>query len=125
MATITQVKLKQGTTPMLTAIVENEALQRATVYLAIRTRHGTIIKSNYKNSGDMYLEPVFEGTEQVGTMINVLFSQEETMLLAPGGARVEAGWILEDGTTDRSNVGLIDISSSLIKEVMRYGEYTT
>ena len=126
MATLTKVKIKQGTTPALEVIVDGVALQGATVYLSFNTNGGTIVKSNYHNDGDMLIEPVYDGEEQVGTSILVQFTQEETLHMRPGTARVEAGWILEDGSADKSDIGVFNVTRSLLKEVMKYGnEYTS
>lgn len=118
--------LKQGTTPMLEAIVDGAAIQDATVYLTIKTRCNDIVKSNYNQTGDMILLPVYDDNdEQIGTSITVIFSQEETLLMTPGSASVEAGWIFEDGTADKSDLGTVNISSTLFKGVMKYGNYSS
>lgn len=126
MATISSVEIKQGTTPIITAVLEGQAIQDATVYLSIKTRNRLIVKTNYYDRGDMILEPVYdENDTQVGTSITVQMSQCETLCLKPGAARIEVGWVFEDGSADKSNIGLMSITPSLFKEVMHYGEHSS
>ena len=126
-STLSSVEIKPGTTPIITAIVDGQAIQTATVYLSIRQRHRLIVKSNFHDTGEVVLEPVYntEGTEQIGTSITAQLTQLETLCLAPGGARIEAGWVFEDGTADKSNIGLINISNTLYRQVMEYGKHSS
>ena len=126
-ATLSSVVIKQGTTPIITAILDGQAIQDATVYLSIKQRGRLIVKSNYHDTGDVILEPVYDvdETTQIGTSITVQLSQLETLCLKPGGARIELGWIFEDGSADKSNIGIINVSDSLYKWVMEYGEHTS
>lgn len=126
MAKISSVTIKQGTTPVITATID-EAIQDATVYVSIRTRDRLIVKSNYNDTGEVVLEPIIDEDtdEQVGTAITIQLSQLETLCLKPGAARIEAGWVFEDGSADRSNIGMMTITPTLFKGVMRYGEHTS
>ena len=126
MAKISSVEIKQGTTPLVTAILEGQAIQDATVYLSIRARNRLIVKSNYCENSGMLLEPVLDDQdEQVGTSITVQLTQCETLCLKPGAARIEVGWVFDDGSADKSNIGMIPITPTLLKEVMRYGEHSS
>ena len=126
-ATLSSVKIKQGTTPIITAIVDEQAIQDATVYFAIRARNRLIVKSNYHNTGDITLEPVYDETTaaQIGTSITVQLSQLETLCLQPGAARIEAGWVFDDGSADKSDIGMLNITNTLLKGVMLYGKHSS
>ena len=126
MATLSDVQIKQGTTPVITAVVDGQAIQDATVYLSISTRNRLIVKTNYYESGDVTLEPVYdELDEQIGTIVEVQLSQIETLCLKPGLARIEVGWIFEDGSADKTNIGVLSINPTLYRKVMRYGEHSS
>lgn len=124
-STLSSVEIKPGTTPLITAVVDGPAIQDATVYLSISQRDRLIVKSNFHDTGEVVLEPVYDtdGTTQIGTSIIAQLSQLETLCLKPGGARIEAGWVFEDGTADKSNIGLLNISNTLYRWVMEYGEH--
>ena len=123
---ISSIEIKQGTTPIVTTVLEGQAIQDATVYLSIRAKNRLIVKSNYCDNSGMLLEPVYDESEiQVGTSITVQLTQCETLCLKPGAARVEVGWVFEDGSADKSNIGLITITPSLLKGVMRYDEHSS
>lgn len=125
MATLSLVKIKPGTTPILTAVVD-EIIQDATVYLAIDMKGRRLVKSNYCNEGDVIVEPIYDESDvQISTQLTVQYSQEETLYFRPGYARVEVGWVFEDNTADKTNIGRIMIPKTLIKGVMRYGKYTS
>ena len=125
MATLSKIKIKQGTTPMLTVFID-EAIQDATVYLTIRTGRHNIVKSNYMSEEGLVLEPVYDSNEeQTGTRITAQLTQVETLCLRRGAARIEAEWIFEDGTADKSNIGLFNVTDSLYKKVMEYGKHTS
>lgn len=125
MATLSAAQIKQGTTPIVSAILDGQAIQDATVYFSIRARNRLIVKSNYRNDGDIILTPVYDeiSGEQTGTEIDVQLSQLETLCLKPGIARIEVGWIFEDGSADKSNIGVLKINNSLYKWVMEYGKH--
>lgn len=127
MAKLTSVEIKQGTTPLITAVVDGAAIQDATVYLSLKTRNRLIVKSNYYDNGDVTLEPVYEEgtTTQIGTSVEAQMSQLETLCLEFGIARIEVGWVFEDGTADKSDIGMINISPTLFKGVMAYGKHSS
>lgn len=124
MATLVAPKIKPGTTPTLTVIVEGEAIQDASVYVTIDMRDRHLIKTNHHNNSDMTLEPVYDPDEQstqTGTLITLKYSQSDTLYLRPGYASVEVGWIFSDGFADKSELARIKIPRTLFKGVMVYG----
>lgn len=121
MATLSVAKLKPGTTPTLTAYIDGEAIQDATVYITINMGDTRLTKSNYMNDESVMVEPVYQGSRQVGTNIIVQYSQAETLCLRPGYASIEAGWVFEDGEADKTEIGRIRISKTLYRGVMLYG----
>jgi hypothetical protein len=126
MAKISSVTIKQGTTPIIAVTLDGESIQDATVYLSLKIRDRLIVKSNYHDTGEITVEPIYnELIEQIGTSITAQLSQIETLCLHPGTARIEVGWVFEDGSADKSNIGVINISASLLNGVMRYGEHTS
>lgn len=125
MATLTLTKITPGTTPILTAVVDGEAIQDATVYVTIDMGDWQITKSNVYGNGDMVLTPVMDGDIQVGTQIDVQYSQTETLSLRTGIAEVQVGWVFEDNTADKTNIGRIRITRTLYKGVMRYGKHSS
>ena len=125
MATLSLTKITPGTTPILTAVVDGEAIQDATVYVTIDMGDLQITKSNVNGDADMLLTPVMDGDEQVGTQIDVQYSQAETLSLRPGFAEVQVGWVFDDNAADKTNIGRIRITRSLYKGVMRYGQHSS
>lgn len=121
MATLSVAKLKPGTTPILTAFIEGEAIQDATVYITINMGDRQLTKSNYMHDGSVQVEPAYQGSIQVGTNITVQYSQSETLCLKPGYASIEVGWVFEDGEADKTEIGRIRISKTLYRGVMLYG----
>lgn len=125
MATLSLVKIKPGTTPTLTAVVDGEAIQNATVYITIDMKDRQLVKTNHLHEGDIVLEPVYSGSTQIGTKLTVQYSQAETLRLRPGVAQIEVGWVFEDGAADKTNIGRIRISKTLFRGVMTYGRHTS
>lgn len=125
MATLSLVKIKPGTTPTLTAVVDGEAIQSATVYLTIDQKDTGLVKSNYNSDEGFILTPVMSGLTQIGTQIEVQLSQADTLCLRPGFASVEVGWIFDDGSADKTNIGRIRISRTLYRGVMLYGKHSS
>lgn len=122
MATLTAPKIKPGTTPVLTVIVEGEVIQSATVYVTIDMKDRHLIKSNHNGSSDMTLQPVYNANNvQTGTLITLTYSQSDTLCLRPGCASIEVGWVLENGKADKSEIARIKIPKTLYKGVMAYG----
>lgn len=122
MATLTATTIKPGTTPLLTVIVDGQAIQDATIYVTIDMGDRSLVKSNWNNCPDVTAEAIYDDDEaQVGTEISVQFSQDETLFLRPGNASIEVGWVFEDGTADKSNIGRLRIPKTLYKGVMIYG----
>ena len=118
MAALQTVKIKPGTTPVLTVIVDGEAIQDAKVYVTIAQKDRRITKNTDTNRGDIALSPVNVGTEQVGTQILVWYSQAETLFLRTGYASVEVGWIADDDSASKTNIGRLKIPRTLYREVM-------
>lgn len=121
MATLKAPTIKPGTTPLLTVTVDGEAIQDATVYVTIDMGDRHLTKSNYNDDSEMWLEAVYKGSVQSGTRVTVQYSQAETLILRPGNARIEVGWVFEDGSADKSNIGRLKIPRTLIGHVMAYG----
>lgn len=123
MAELKLTKIREGTTPILTAVVDGEAIQDATVYVTIDMGDRHLTKRS--GEGDMVLTPVMGIDTQVGTQIDVQYSQAETLMLRPGIAKVQVGWVFDDNTADRTNIGRVRITKALYKGVIRYGEHTS
>lgn len=120
MATLRTAEIKPGTTPLLTVTVDGQAIQDATVYVTIDMGDRHVTKTNYNDDGDLTLEPVYKGTTQTGTKVMVQYSQAETLMLRPGNAEVEVGWVFEDGSADKTNIGRLKIPKTLIWTAMAY-----
>ena len=119
MSTLSKIICKQGTTPTLEAVVDREVIQDATVYLAVRMHERTITKCS--TDDDVTVEPYMNiHNQQIGTKITATFTQEETLMMIPGNAHVEVGWVFEDGEAGKTKIGKILITESLIKGVMKY-----
>lgn len=124
MAKLRTASIKPGTTPLLTAVVDGEAIQNATLYVTIDMGDKQLVKSNLYGNDTVYAEAVYDGLTQTGTLVTVQLSQADTLFLRPGNAEIEIGWVFEDGTADKSDIGRIAISKSLYKGVMQYGGHT-
>lgn len=118
MATLSAAKIKPGTTPILTVIVDDEDISEATVYVTIDMKDRNLVKSTKTGNGDIELEPIYNGETFVGTQVTAQYSQAETLHLRPGYASVEVGWVLEDGTADKSDLTRLTIPKALFRSVM-------
>lgn len=126
MATLSAVQIKQGTTPIITADVDGVDIREATVYLSISTGKGLIVKTNYYDSGDVSLTPIYDDEDNVsGTSVETQLSQLESLCLRPGLSRIEIGWIFEDGSADRTNTGILKITPTIYRRVMEYGKHSS
>lgn len=118
---LTAAKIKPGTTPVLTVMVDNEDIASATVYVTIDMKDRQLVKSTKTGNGDVVLEPIYDGETLVGTQVTVQYSQAETLYLRPCYASLEVGWVLEDGTADKSDLARLKIPKALYRGVMAYG----
>lgn len=126
MASLSAIEIKPGTTAIFTTIVEDEDITNATVYVTIDMGDIKLTKSNHhSNEGitleAVYDEEVYDDPECVGTLVSVQYSQAETLRLRPGPASVEVGWVFENGTAGKSDIGRLHIARTLFKGVMDYG----
>ena len=110
---------------MLTAIVDGEDIQDATIYVAVVSGDRRVLKTNYNDSDAVIAEPVYSGNQIVGTQITVQYSQADSLALIPGYGVVQVGWVFEDRSADKSNLGRVFISNDIIKEVMAYGRHSS
>lgn len=119
MATLKAAEIKPGTTPLLSVTVEGEDIHEATVYVTIDDGGRQVVKSNYDHAGDFSFEIIDDGVH-VDTLVNVQYSQSETLMLRPGNAKIEVGWVFDDGSADKTNIGRLRIPKTLFYGVMRY-----
>lgn len=119
---IKSAKIRQGTTPALDIILNQEAIQDCTVYVTIDQGSRQLMKTNYHKDPSIIVVPIYdeEGT-QIGSNITVILSQAETLWLRPGHGKVQVRWIGEDGIADSSEIARIEIPKSLYKGVIAYG----
>lgn len=121
MATLSAAKIKPGTTPLLTVIVDNEDITEATVYVTIDAKDRQLVKSTKTGNGDIMLEPVYDGETFAGTQVSVQYSQADTLFFRPCYASLEVGWIEADGTADKSDLARLKIPKALYRGVMAHG----
>lgn len=120
MATLSAAKIKPGTTPILTVIVDDEDISEATVYVTIDMKDRQLAKSTKTGNGEIVLEPVYEGTALIGTQVTVQYSQSETLFLRPGYASLEVGWVDSERVAEKSDLARLKIPRTLFRGVM-YG----
>lgn len=126
MSTLLSAELMPGTTPILKAVVSGEDITDSTVYVSIESGDIIYTKSNYHDDGTISLEKAYdENSNFLGTEVTVMYTQEDTLCLSPGYARVQIGWVSEDDTADKTNMGRVHVPNTLIREVMRYGKDNT
>lgn len=113
--------IKRGTTPILTIDLPGQAIQDCTVYVALAQSDRMVVKTNYNNNDCISMEPIMSGNKQTGTELLVQFSQHDTLALLPGKAKVEVRWINEEGIADKSDIGTIQIPTTLYQGVIAYG----
>lgn len=109
--------IRQGASPVLEITAIGTDITNATVYVTLDQGDVQITKSNYKQN-DPSVTMRADGND---TDITVILSQEETLWLRPGSARVQLRWIFDDGTADASDMGRIEIGEALLKGVIRHG----
>lgn len=120
MATLSAAKIKPGTTPILTVIVDDEDISEATVYVTIDMKDRNLVKSTKSGNGDIELEPIYNGETVVGTQVTVQYSQADTLFLRPGYASLEIGWVDSEGVAEKSDLARLKIPKTLFRGVM-YG----
>ena len=91
MATLSAAKLKPGTTPLLTVIVDNEDIHEATVYVTVDMKDRQLVKSTRTGNGDIIVEPIYLDADTVSTQVTVRYSQADTLFFRPGYASLEVG----------------------------------
>lgn len=101
----------QGTTPVLLFEVEDN-LQDCTVQMAFKPMAGDIF---IKAAPDVEIYP-----DEKGTLIMVMFSQEQTFQIPEGVCRVEARWVDKNGRADRADLGAVNVIGSMTKNVITY-----
>lgn len=101
----------QGTTPMLLLEVDAD-LTGMTVQVSFRSATGQIFE---KAAPDVEIYP-----DEKGSIISVVFSQEETFQIPEGVCQVEVRWVDETGIADISFVGSVDVIGSMTKNVITY-----
>lgn len=122
MASLKAPIIKPGTTPLLSVVVDGEDIQDATIYVTVETADRKIVKTNYYDNGEVVATAVYDSSDTIiGTEISVQYSQADTLLFIPGKARLEVGWVFEDGSADKSDLARIMIPETLYKGVMAYG----
>lgn len=118
---LTAAKIKPGTTPVLTVMVDNEDISSAAVYVTIDMKDRQLTKSTKTGNGDVVLEPIYDGEVLVGTQVTVQYSQADTLFFLPGYASLEVGWVDSEGTADKSDLARLKIPKALYRGVMAYG----
>lgn len=113
--------IRQGTTPVLTINVAGQDLSDTTVYVTIEQSDVQITKSNYNHYDAAVQIETTESEGIVSTTLLVYMAQSDTLRLRPGHAKVQIRWITEDGTADTSDIGRLEIRSSLFKGVIVHG----
>ena len=123
MTALSNVKIKPGTTPVLSAVINDIDITEATVYVTIYSGGDDYTKSNYFDDGTVSLDTIYDEVDGhfLGTEVTVKYTQEETVNMRPGHAKMQIGWVLEDGTADKTNLSRVYIPKTLIHHVMRYG----
>lgn len=118
---LTAAKIKPGTTPILTVIVDDEDISEATVYIAIDMKDRNLVKSTKSGNGDITLEPIYDGETIIGTQVTAQYSQAETLHLRPGYASLEIGWVDSEGVAEKSDLARLKIPKTLFRGVMANG----
>lgn len=118
MATLSAAKIKPGTTPILTVIVDDENISEAAVYITIDMKDRNLVKSTKTGNGDITLEPIYNGETFVGTQVTAQYSQAETLHLRPGYASLEVGWVDSEGVAEKSDLARLKIPKTLLRSVM-------
>lgn len=121
MATLSAAKIKPGTTPILTVIVDDEDISEAAVYITIDMKDRNLVKSTKTGNGDIELEPIYNGETFVGTQVTAQYSQAETLHLRPGYASLEIGWADSEGVAEKSDLARLKIPKTLFRGVMANG----
>lgn len=125
MATLKGAKITPGTTPVLNALVKDVDITEATVYVTIESGDSIVTKSNYEEDGVVSLDEAYDEEVWIGTDVTVAYSQADTLALSPGYARVQIGWVFDDDTADKTDMGRLFIPDTIIRGVMRYGRHNT
>lgn len=121
MATLKGTKITPGTTASLNTLVKDIDITEATVYVTIESGETVLTKSNYHDEEAVSLDEAYDESVWIGTDVTVNYTQEETMWLRPGNARVQIGWVFEDGTASKTEMIRVFIPDTIIRGVMRYG----
>lgn len=122
MKTISSVRFKQGETAEISAVIDDATIPWATLYFTISQNDRSITKNTRTNPDDIKVIGTRNPDGYMdATDVTIKYTQQETFFLKPGAAKVEAGWIDEDGNATKTNIARVQIDGSMIREVMKYG----
>lgn len=126
--------MRQGTTPIVSLTIEVErdkddnivpssVLDSCNVYVTIDQNGEQITKSS-RESSDIEITKNYsedDPTRHISTTVAMYLTQEETLGLEVGNARVQLRWINVIDEAFASDIATIKIDESLLEGVIDYG----
>lgn len=126
--------MRQGTTPIVSltidverdeddVIVPSSVLDNCNVYVTIDQNGEQITKSS-RESSDIEITKNYsesDPTRHISTTVAMYLTQEETLGLEVGNARVQLRWINVIDEAFASDIATIKIDESLLEGVIDYG----
>lgn len=126
--------MRQGTTPIVSLtidverdkddnIVPSSVLDNCNVYVTIDQNGEQITKSS-RESSDIEITKNYsedDPTRHISTTVAMYLTQEETLGLEVGNARVQLRWINVIDEAFASDIATIKIDESLLEGVIDYG----
>lgn len=126
--------MRQGTTPIVSLtidverdkddnIVPSSVLDSCNVYVTIDQNGEQITKSS-RDSSDIEITKNYsedDPTRHISTTVAMYLTQEETLGLEVGNARVQLRWINVIDEAFASDIATIKIDESLLEGVIDYG----
>lgn len=112
--------MRQGTTPIVSLDVEQN-FDYCNVYVTI-DQDGMQITKASRESNDIEITKHYDDEGEFSySTVAMYLTQNETLKLEVGKARVQIGWVDYLDKAHKTDIGTIKIDESLLQEVMTYG----
>ena len=104
----------RGTTPTYTFEIDGYDLTGCTAYVTVKRNTTSVTKTNTDGS------VIIIGDSQ-GTTLLVTLTQEDTLALKAGDAKVQVRWIDQNGTAWATEIADITVGRVLLEKVIEWG----
>lgn len=101
----------RGTTPTITINVKGETFDNSTIFVTLAQDSVEITKTG---------EDVVKTVVGENSTLSIYLTQEETLSLTKGNARIQIRWINSDGSAFASPIKVIGVDTILLEGVIEH-----